>query len=105
MRAEQVRLIYQHPVPILGNIINSLLVIAALWQRSGSDIVCRYGGEEFFSVFLDCGIEQALPAPRSDRPGHEGNAVRMSRLAAPVRDCIDRGGAVSAARAKPQRPA
>ena len=33
VHAEQVRLIYQHPVLIVGNLINSLLVVAVLWQR------------------------------------------------------------------------
>ena len=33
VHVEQIRLIYQHPALILGNIVNSLLVVAVLWQR------------------------------------------------------------------------
>ena len=42
---------------------NVLRAIGALLLRSvrGFDIVCRYGGEEFVWVFLDCSLEQALP--------------------------------------------
>lgn len=40
-----------------------LRTIGTLLLRSvrGSDIVCRYGGEEFVWVFLDCSVESALP--------------------------------------------
>jgi diguanylate cyclase (GGDEF)-like protein len=40
-----------------------LRAIGTLLLRSvrGSDIVCRYGGEEFVWVFFDCSVESALP--------------------------------------------
>jgi diguanylate cyclase (GGDEF)-like protein len=60
---------------------NVLRAIGALLLRSvrGSDIVCRYGGEEFVWVFLDCSLEQALP--------------RLSQLAQDMREmqCACRG--------------
>src|SRR5262249_9193484 len=48
---------------------NVLRAIGALLLRSvrGSDIVCRYGGEEFVWVFFYCSLEQALP-PLSQLP-------------------------------------
>jgi PleD family two-component response regulator len=54
---------------------NVLRAMGGLLLRSvrGSDIVCRFGGEEFVWVFLDCSVRSRWPqssqaASRTDRP-------------------------------------
>jgi diguanylate cyclase (GGDEF)-like protein len=47
----------------VGSVTGGRDEIGALLLRSvrGSDIVCRFGGEEFVWVFFDCSIDKALP--------------------------------------------